>query len=532
MTAEVDGMRVLMICEGTYPFHFGGLATWCHALMTELDDYEFHLLAMCDTPKAQPRFELPATVASYHAVPLWGIRTARELPARPWWREARERRRATTDATIASAFVPPFREVFGQLFDRDRNDAAFADALHALYRFLQVHDFDRTLRSRPVWDAVREEAHERFPRVAARAGYSDTRISCAELTAASQWLYHWLFAFARPLPEVDVAHATMAGLCSMVAVVCQREHGSALVLSEHGIYLRESYLAEHRARGSLFGKLLKLGWARRMTEVAYTYADRVAPCCDYNHRWESRIGVARERIRTAYYGADADRFPVAPQRLRDELVVVWAGRIDPLKDVETLLKGAAVVREQRRDVKFRLYGVAPPGNEAYHARCMALYDELRLDDVVSFEGYTSSTVTAYGEADLVVLSSISEGFPFATLEAMLCGRPVVATSVGGTSEQITPECGRLVPPRDPEAFGRAVLDVLSDEAARTKMGEAARRRAVSFFGIDRFRKTHRMIYEEAVESAAEQRSVRARVVRPLVELAELAGAGAAAAGVA
>jgi polysaccharide biosynthesis protein PelF len=158
---------------------------------------------------------------------------------------------------------------------------------------------------------------------------------------------------------------------------------------------------------------------------------------------------------------------------------------------------------------------------------MALYDELRLDDVVSFEGYTSSTVTAYGEADLVVLSSISEGFPFATLEAMLCGRPVVATSVGGTSEQITPECGRLVPPRDPEAFGRAVLDVLSDEAARRKMAEAARQRAVSFFGIDRFRKTHRMIYEEAVESAAEQRSVRARVVRPL---AELAGAGAAAAG--
>jgi glycosyltransferase involved in cell wall biosynthesis len=292
----------------------------------------------------------------------------------------------------------------------------------------------------------------------------------------------------------------MGGICSAVAVVCQREHGAGFLLSEHGIYLRECYLAESETSGNLFGKVLKLAFARRMTELAYSHADAIAPCCNYNQRWERRVGAEQERLHTAYYGIDPDAISAREPEPRDRPVVVWAGRIDPLKDVETLLRAAAIVARERPEVEFRLYGAAPLGNEAYNERCLALHAELGLDENVSFEGFSTNVPEEFARADLVVLSSISEGFPYSTLEAMLCGRPIVATAVGGMAEQVTSDCGRVVRPRNPETLAAAILDVLGNTEVCQALSIAARDRAVTMFGIERFRATHRAIYELVLDS--------------------------------
>jgi glycosyltransferase involved in cell wall biosynthesis len=267
------------------------------------------------------------------------------------------------------------------------------------------------------------------------------------------------------------------------------------LLSEHGVYLREIFLAEHANQGSLFGKILKLGFARRMTELAYTYADAIAPCCDYNQRWERLVGADQERLWTAYYGIDGDLYHPS-DRLPDAApVVVWAGRIDPLKDVETLLYAAAEVKKERPDVRFLLYGSASLDNRGYFDQCLALHASLGLGESVSFEGFTADIVGAFAAGDAVVLSSISEGFPFSTLEAMACGKPVIATAVGGIAEQVTPDCGRVVRPRDPAALAAAIVDVLSDPIRCDVLAVAARARAEALFGIDRFVATHRSIYD-------------------------------------
>jgi polysaccharide biosynthesis protein PelF len=487
-------MKVLLTTEGTYPFHWGGLSTWCHALMQELPDVDFSLLAVCEDPHATPRFERPENLTSFRALPLWGIRSSWEIDRRSA-SELRRRRRRTTEAAIAQAFLPAYLRFVGQLLGHERDDAGLASALHEIYRFSLEYDFDAAFRSETVWSAFTALVSRRFPNIARDLGYSATWLTLGELSAAAQWIYHWLFPLSQPIEEVDIAHATMGGVCSMVGVVCKLEHGAGFLLSEHGIYLRECYLAEASSDGSLFGKVLKLAFARRITELAYSQADAIAPCCDYNHRWERQIGVEAERIHTAYYGVDPEAFQPSELMPDDAPVVVWAGRIDPLKDVETLLRAAAVVTNARPDVRFLLYGAAPPGNEGYHALCMELYDELGLANNVSFEGFSSNILEAYARANLVVLSSISEGFPFSTLEAMLCGRAVIATAVGGVAEQITSDCGRVVRPRDPDALGGAILDVLGDMDVCQALSSAARERAASLFGIERFRATHRAIYE-------------------------------------
>ena len=303
--------------------------------MQELPDVDFSLLAVCEArsrhqTSARKPHELPGAPTLGHPE-LLGDRQA--LGVRD-----RRRRRRTTEAAVAQAFLPAYLRFVGQLLGDERDDAGFASALHEIYRFALEYDFDAAFRSETVWSAFTALVSRRFPSIARDLGYSAQWLTLGELSAGAQWIYHWLFPLSQPIEEVDIAHATMGGVCSMVGVVCKLEHGAGFLLSEHGIYLRECYLAEAGSDGSLFGKVLKLAFARRITELAYSQADAIAPCCDYNHRWERQIGVEAERIHTAYYGIDAEAFQPSETMPDDAPVVVWAGRIDPLKDVETLFE--------------------------------------------------------------------------------------------------------------------------------------------------------------------------------------------------
>ena len=494
--------RVLLLTEGTYPFRWGGVSTWCHALTHELSDVSFSLLAIADGPRLERRFELAPNVERFRAVSVWGVRDS--------WEDRddlddpgllRRRARATTDRALQAGFVPPFRRFVSALLGVDVESRELALTLHELHRFFLTHDFDAALRSRPAWDCFVDEVQARFDGLAALHGYHGAAFSLGDVTAAFQWLHHWLFPLARPLPEVDVVHATMAGICTVVGAVAKVEHGAGFLLSEHGIYLRESYLAQHHAHDSLFRKLVKLRFARLATTLGYELADRIAPCCDYNRRWELRTGARADRVHTAYYGLDPVRYAIAPPDETRAPAIVWAGRIDPLKDVETLLRASASVLAAKPEARFRLFGSAPSGEEDYFARCVALHRQLGLGGAVSFEGFASGTTRAFADADVVVLSSISEGFPYSTLEAMFCGRAVVATDVGGVAEQLG-RAGLLVRPRDPGALADAILRLLADRGLRVRLGRAARARAETQFTIARFRDAHARTYEALVTDGA------------------------------
>jgi hypothetical protein len=85
---------------------------------------------------------------------------------------------------------------------------------------------------------------------------------------------------------------------------------------------------------------------------------------------------------------------------------------------------------------------------------------------------------------VVVLCSISEGFPYTLIEAMTCGRPCVATDVGGVTEAIG-DTGLVVPPRRPAELAAACLELLRDDERRHRLGAAARQRSLEYFTVDR-----------------------------------------------
>jgi L-malate glycosyltransferase len=158
------------------------------------------------------------------------------------------------------------------------------------------------------------------------------------------------------------------------------------------------------------------------------------------------------------------------------ILVGHVGRFDPVKRQEDLLD--AILRLERRDpsVMCVLVGQGPSFQElqARAAGVRSLRLVPRVVDVASF----------LRELDVFVLCSEREAAPLVLLEAMACGRAVVATEVGGIPEILTDGsgalCGRLVPPRSPQRLAEAIAEVAADPALRAKLGGDARRRAEDF----------------------------------------------------
>jgi glycosyltransferase involved in cell wall biosynthesis len=222
------------------------------------------------------------------------------------------------------------------------------------------------------------------------------------------------------------------------------------------------------------------------------------------------LGWPREKIRVVHNGVDPDAFPYDPARrerppVAAELGIEEGDRVvgvlavfRPEKDHATMLRAARVVCDRIPQARFVFAGDGPGRDELE-----ALRAELGLTDRVLFAGLRSDVEDVLACMDVVALSSFTiECFPYAILEAMAMGVPAVCTAVGGLPEMIEDGVtGRLVPPRDPQALGAAIADVLSDEERRRAMGVAARRRLEEHFTLRKTASEAEKMITEAVAAA-------------------------------
>lgn len=169
-------------------------------------------------------------------------------------------------------------------------------------------------------------------------------------------------------------------------------------------------------------------------------------------------------------------------------LAVCAGRLVPIKDHTTLLR--ALVRVPGLHLALLGDGELRPELES-------LAVELGVGDRAHFVGWWSDMAAAMADADLVVLSSRSEGTPVVLIEALAAARPVVATDVGGTSFVVQhAKTGRLCPAGDPAALALAMRHVLEDPSGSAVMAAAGRRVVCERFSLDAAAAAHLDLYEE------------------------------------
>jgi glycosyltransferase involved in cell wall biosynthesis len=415
-------------------------------------------------------WQLPDNVASLDVVPLWVPRST----ARADRRSARSSCIPLLTRLIDIVLSPPAER-----------QHEFGEVLQEIYQCAQHEDLTAGLDNEEGVQVISDAWRDRWPDVKVSPNLHDA-------VTVLRLLEHSLRPLSRPPVHVDLLHVATNGLGALPSLAAKWEYGTPMLVSEHGVALREQYLVNRNGPFRWPVKSLYLAYMRRVCALAFAEAEMIAPGNLYNRRWEGQLGADETKIRTVYNGVD----PAWYVALADEPeapTISWIGRIEPLKDLETLLRAFELVHREVPEARLRLFGWAPFGQEGYVSRCQELTGELGLADAVTFEGRVEDSRMAYAAGQVVVLSSISEGFPYTLIEAMASGRPCVATDVGGVAEALG-STGLVVPPRRPVDMAQACLSLLRDAELRRRLGSEARARVLDLFTLDRSISEHREIY--------------------------------------
>lgn len=212
---------------------------------------------------------------------------------------------------------------------------------------------------------------------------------------------------------------------------------------------------------------------------------------------------------TWLYGADADKIIVIPPGVDLERFhpidqaeakknvgipcgdknIMFAGRIEPLKGIDTLIQAMALIKQRHPSVMentcVAIIGGDPWADDpdAEMTRLQQMRQDLDIHDFVLFLGAKDQEVLPnyYAAAEMVIMPSHYESFGMVALEAMAMGRPVIASEVGGLAFLVQDGVnGYHVPTRNPEALAGRIYELLANNQCREEMGRAARQYAERF----------------------------------------------------
>ncbi|MEA2246384.1 MAG: polysaccharide biosynthesis protein PelF [Solirubrobacteraceae bacterium] len=454
-------IRILLTTEGTYPYALGGVTSWCDVLIRGLTEFDWQVLPVIAAHGRPPLLELPPNAREIRPIELWSEGVPYGWPLSPHERRAAGELPARLVRTLLSW------------------DGDIAELLEAL---MWCRAFPagvrRSFRSRRAWSAFMVALREVLDERVEEAG-TPPRVDLVEAALLYQSLYWVARTAAVPTPETDVLHVTAAGWASVPALVHKALHGTPMVLTEHGIYVREAYLSAVRSGASPGSRFIATRLARGLARAAYSQADVVSPVTDSNAVWEEGMGRDAATIHVIRNGLTQPDEPVPPPRTH---TVVSVGRLDPLKDIHTMLRAAAETVRHLPDARFLHYGPVSDDQVAYARSCHALHAQLGLGERFRFMGATSDPQGVLRQADVVLMSSISEGMPMAVLEAMAQGRPVVCTGVGGVPDAVK-GCGVITLPGDCQGLAMGVVTLLRSPDLAWSLGRRGHRRLARVFDL-------------------------------------------------
>jgi glycosyltransferase involved in cell wall biosynthesis len=303
-------------------------------------------------------------------------------------------------------------------------------------------------------------------------------------------------------PQTDVVHCSLAWFPALLAICAKMEHGSPVLITEHGVAFRElllyynAYLTDEPA--NIFWKQL----SKNLVSTIYWAADVIGPVCYANAKWELELGADPSKVHVIYNGVDINKFKPMKVPKNDKPIVACIGRVDIFKDIINLIQAINLVKAEIPEIECRIYGSST--DLEYSIRCIDAVRDLGLEDTVKFIGRIKDPETAYNAADVVVISSITEGFPFAIIEAMACGRGIVATDVGGIREALQ-GCGIMVRSNHPRELASAIISLLRNPQLREQLGAAAVSKVRDGFTLEQSINQYRKQYERLIALRAGSR---------------------------
>jgi len=514
---------VCLLVEGTYPFVSGGVSSWVHDVICGHPELTFAVLYVGSYPGAhgEPRYQLPSNVVALHRVfcqdsalaPLDGA-------GRAALREQIRTLRVEMDARSASS------RVLAGLQRMHVEGEAGTDVLAALAS--NDLTLPELLHGRPSFQLLTTIAE----RVAPDAPFLDLF-----------WHYRAIFApvlrlLAAPTVRARCYHAVATGYAGLLAALWSHRTGRPLMVTEHGIYARERDMelaradwirddaggvSEPRSTWAPRVSPLRRLWSsffRALSRLAYVQARNIVTLSEANRVKQIADGAPPAKIEIVPNGValhsearpPRDEPPVADQRSvialpARRMRVGFVGRVVPIKDLVTFVRACDVALGSV-DLDVRVIGPMEE-DPGYAARCRQLVARLGRSSSIQFVG-PMPPARIYGDLDLVVLTSFSEGQPLVILEAYAWGVPVIATDVGACREMIegrSDEDRRIGPSgivtrvAAPKETGAAMVRMARDVRLRWQMGAAGHQRVTAYYQRKDMLSRYRALYEGLIEAS-------------------------------
>ncbi len=299
---------------------------------------------------------------------------------------------------------------------------------------------------------------------------------CGAIRRTQQQLESW---------KTDVIHTFNPGPSILGGIAAKMCHVPVIIGSRRSLV---NFYRSRRGAASLMDRL-----AFRLARMNLGNSEAVSA------QMVSFGGCPSSKCRTIYNGVDTLKFrPDLPQHWRrklgwgaEKVVFGLIANFRACKRHSDFLKAAAIIAERHPEARFVMAG-------ADRGVRQALLDEITRQgwgETLRVEDSLRNPEELFSSIDIYVCPSETEGFSNVLLEAMACGKPVIATNVGGNPEIVLDgQTGFLVPCGSPEALAEAAETLLRQPALRTDMGVRGRERVEQEFSLAKMIQTYQHLY--------------------------------------
>lgn len=197
------------------------------------------------------------------------------------------------------------------------------------------------------------------------------------------------------------------------------------------------------------------------------------------------------KTQVIYNGIDTNLYSIStgnnllsfPDLPASAIIIGSLGNIRPAKAYDNLINAAAHVLKKLPSAHFVIAGHT---KEPLTQTLKQQAQKLGINDRIHFLGYCADTINFLHKIDIFVLSSSSEGFSIATIEAMASNKPIIATRCGGPEEIIDDgENGLLVDTNNPHLLANAIINITEDKAMALNLSNNAQRKCLNTFSLNK-----------------------------------------------
>jgi len=229
----------------------------------------------------------------------------------------------------------------------------------------------------------------------------------------------------------------------------------------------------------------------------YKKVDAVISVSNYIRKELIKAGIPSEKI-TTIYNLPPPWKPLEISRDSSNIVLFAPGRICRYKGFGVLVKAISLVVERHKDIRVIIAGKGP-----YYGELRKLIKRLNLTDYVKLVGVVpyKRIRNLYYYSDIVIFSSLhQEPLGRVPIEAMVAGKPVIASRVGGVPEVVEDGVtGILVPPNDPKALAEAIILLVENENLRREMGKRGKEMVFKKLNPNTIVEKHLQLYRSVLE---------------------------------